>query len=109
MAFVKALMLKALSKDTLTNPVGFAQFVDAGTRNLTVDNAFSIGDMRSEALAMRNIRSRDIAFITAPITGFGTSPIGGSIDIVDVAKMAQLSRALKSDDMSNISLGQQIP
>jgi LCP family protein required for cell wall assembly len=108
-AFIKALMLKALSKQTLTNPVGFAQFVDAATRNLTVDDAFSIADMRSEALAMRNIRSRDIAFITAPITGFGTSPIGGSIDIVDVAKMAQLSRALKSDDMSNISLGQQIP
>ena len=109
MAFVKALMLKALSKDTLTNPVGFAQFVDAATRNLTVDNAFSIGDMRSQALAMRNLRSKDIVFIIAPFTGFGTSPIGASIDVLDEAKMTQLSFALKNDDMSNISLGQQIP
>jgi polyisoprenyl-teichoic acid--peptidoglycan teichoic acid transferase len=108
-AFIKALMLEALSTQTLFNPVRFADFVDAGTRNLTVDNAFSIADMRSQALAMRDVRSKDIVFITAPITGFGTSPVGGSIDIVDTAKMALLSSGLKSDKMSSYSLGKQIP
>jgi polyisoprenyl-teichoic acid--peptidoglycan teichoic acid transferase len=108
-AFIKALMLAGLSKQTLSNPLRFADFVDAGTRNLTVDNAFSIADMRSEALAMRDLRSKDIAFITAPITGFGTSPVGGSIDIVDTAKMTQLSLALKRDDMSSFPVGPQIP
>ncbi|NMM24102.1 MAG: LCP family protein [Phycicoccus sp.] len=108
-AFIKALMLKALSKQTLGNPVSFAQFVDAGTRNLAVDNAFSISDMRSQALGMRSLRSKDIVFITAPITGFGTSPIGASIDIVDETQMAQLSFALRNDDMSAISLGRQVP
>ena len=102
-------MLEALSTQTLSNPVRFADFVDAGTRNLTVDNAFSIADMRSQALAMRDVRSKDIVFITAPITGFGTSPVGGSIDIVDTAKMMQLSSGLKSDNMSSYSLGKQIP
>jgi LCP family protein required for cell wall assembly len=108
-AFVKALVLKALSKETLTNPVRFAQFVDAATRNLTVDNAFTVADIYSQALAMRSLRSSDIVFIAAPITGFGTSPQGASIDIVDEAQMAQLSRALRTDDMSGISFGQQIP
>ena len=108
-AFIKALMLKTLSRQTLTNPVRFADFVDAGTRNLTVDNAFSVADMRSQALAMRDLRSKDIVFITAPITGFGTSPQGASIDIVDDALMARLSFALRSDDMSGIALGHQIP
>ena len=108
-AFIKALMLEALSKQTVTNPVRFADFVEAGTRNLTVDNAFSIADMRSQALAMRDLRGEDIVFITAPITGFGTSPQGGSIDIVDDALMAELSNALRNDDMRGISLGQQIP
>ena len=108
-AFIKALMLKALSRENLTNPVRFAELVSAGTSNLTVDDAFSIADMRSEALAMRDVRSKDIVFITAPITGFGRSPVGGSIDIVDTAKMAQLSIGLRSDDMSSYSLGQQIP
>jgi LCP family protein required for cell wall assembly len=109
MAFVKALMLKVLSKQTLTNPIRFAELVDAATRYLTVDNAFSVADIYSQALAMRDLRSTDIAFITAPITGFGRSPAGASIDIVDDVKMAQLSIALRSDDMSSIPLGQQIP
>ena len=105
-AFVKALMLKILSKETLTNPVRFAALVDAVAHNLTVDNALSIANIYSQALAMRDLRSEDIAFITAPITGFGKSPQGASIDIVDVAKMAQLSIALRTDDMSSIALGQ---
>lgn len=108
-AFIKALMLEVLSKQTLSNPVRFAELVDAGSRNLTVDNAFSIADMRSQALSMRDVRAKDIVFITAPITGFGTSPVGGSIDIVDKARMAQLSTGLRSDDLSGFSLGQQIP
>jgi anionic cell wall polymer biosynthesis LytR-Cps2A-Psr (LCP) family protein len=108
-AFIKALILKALSKETLTNPVRIAGFLDAATRYLTVDNAFSIADIYSQALAMRDLRSEDIEFITAPITGFGTSPQGASIDIVDDVKMAELSVALKTDDMTSISLGQQIP
>lgn len=109
MAFIKALMLKSLSSQTLTNPVSFAGLVEAGTSNLSVDNAFSVAEMRSQALSMRDLRSKDIVFITAPISGFGTSPVGGSIDIVDEARLAQLSLALKNDDMSKISLGQQIP
>ena len=40
-AFIKALMLKSLSKDMLANPVKLAQFIDAGTSNLTVDDGFT--------------------------------------------------------------------
>jgi len=105
-AFVKALMLKALSKQTLTNPIRFAALVNAIARNLTLDNAFSVTGIYSQALAMRDLRGKDIVFITAPITGFGTSPQGASIDIVDNAKMAHLSIALRTDDMSSIALGQ---
>jgi polyisoprenyl-teichoic acid--peptidoglycan teichoic acid transferase len=105
-AFVKALMLKALSKETLTNPVRFAKFVDAATRNLTVDTAFSVADIYSQALTLKNLRSEDIVFITAPFTGFGRSPQGASIDIVDEVKMAQLSTAFKADDLSSFVAGQ---
>jgi LCP family protein required for cell wall assembly len=99
-AFIKALMLKSLSKDVLTNPVKLAQFVDAGTSNLTVDNGFSVADMRGEAFSMRNLRGKDISFVTAPFTGFGTSPAGASIDVVDEAGMKALGEALQKDAMS---------
>ena len=98
-AFIKALMLKSLSKDVLTNPVKLAQFVDAGTANLTVDQSFSVGDMRSEAVSLRNLRGKDIAFVTAPFSGFGTSPGGASIDVVDESGMRTLGEALQNDAM----------
>jgi LCP family protein required for cell wall assembly len=100
-AFIKALMLKSLSRDVLANPVKLAQFVDAGTKNLTVDDAFSVGAMRSEALSLRNLRGKDVAFVTAPFSGFGTSPVGGSIDVVDEAGMKALGEALQNDQMSS--------
>ena len=102
-AFIKALLLKSLSKSVVTNPVRLADFVDAGTKNLTVDEQFSVGEMRSEALSMRNLRGKDISFVTAPFTGFGTSPNGASIDIVDEAGMRALGEALQEDAMSRYS------
>jgi LCP family protein required for cell wall assembly len=100
-AFIKALMLKSLSKDVLLNPVKLAQFTYAATSNLTVDEKFSVGDMRNQALSMRSLRSGDIAFITAPFTGFGTAPNGGSIDLVDEQGMEALGEALQDDDMAS--------
>jgi LCP family protein required for cell wall assembly len=102
-AFIKALLLKSLSKDVLTNPLRLAQFVDAGTKNLTVDNSFSLADMRSEAFGLRTLRGSDISFITAPFTGFGTAPNGGSIDIVNEPGMRLLGEALQNDSMSTYS------
>jgi LCP family protein required for cell wall assembly len=99
-AFIKALLLKALSREVLTNPIELAQFVDAGTSNLTVDQAFTVAQMRSEAFSLRNLRGRDVAFVTAPFTGFGTAPNGGSIDIVDAPGMQALGTALQNDAMS---------
>jgi LCP family protein required for cell wall assembly len=98
-AFIKALMLKTLSRDVLTNPVRLAQFTDAATSNLTVDEAFSTSEMRKQAFSMRNLRGSDIAFVTAPFTGFGTAPNGGSIEILDKAGFARLSEALQRDEM----------
>jgi LCP family protein required for cell wall assembly len=99
MAFIQALMEKTLSKETLTNPLRLKEFIDAATGNLTVDQSLDVGTMRSEAFAMRNLRSGDIRRITAPFTGFATSPDGQSIDLVDEAKMAQLGEALRTDTM----------
>ncbi len=100
LAFIKALMLKTLSKDVLTNPLRLKDFLEAATTNLTVDQKLDVGTMRSEALAMRDLRGGDIRFITAPFTGFGTSPAGASIDIVDEVKMADLGEAIRNDELN---------
>ena len=51
---------------------------------------------------MRGIRGNDIVFITAPFSGFGTSPVGGSIDVVDKTGMHDLGEALRSDTMERL-------
>ncbi|WP_084327950.1 LCP family protein [Intrasporangium oryzae] len=101
LAFIKALMLKTLSKDTLTDPLRLRDFVDAATGNLTVDQKLDVGTMRSEAFAMRGLRGDDIRFITAPFAGFGTSADGQSIDIVDNARMAALGEAIRDDTLAS--------
>ncbi len=100
-AFIKALMLKGLSRETLTNPITLANFVSAGTENLTVDKGFDMGEMRSLGLSLRNVRGDDIVFITAPITGFGTSPQGGSIDIVNEPLLKLMGEELQGDTMED--------
>ncbi|MGA8047037.1 MAG: LCP family protein [Dermatophilaceae bacterium] len=102
-AFIKALMLKALSRDVITNPVRLAQFVDAATQNLVVDEGLDLNEMRKLAFSMTGLRGDDVVFITAPFSGFGTAPDGGSIEIVDEPAMEQLGNAIRTDAMETYS------
>ena len=101
LAFIKALMLQTLNKDTLLNPVRLANVIDAATSNTTVDQNLDVSDMRTEAFALRGLRGGDIDFITAPFTGFGTSADGQSIDIVDEVKMKELGEAIRTDALAS--------
>ena len=96
-AVVKALLLQAVSKETLANPVRLAQLVDAATANTTVDSALDVGAMRGELFALRNLRPGDIRLLTAPISGFGSTPGGASIDLVDWAAIARLGTTIRED------------
>ncbi|MEI2779049.1 MAG: LCP family protein [Tetrasphaera sp.] len=100
MAFIKALLVKTLTPGVLLNPMKLTSFMDAAIDNLVVDKRLTPKLMRSEALAMRNVRGGDIVFVTAPFTGYGTAPDGGAIDLVDEARMEQLGLALQKDDLA---------
>jgi len=99
LAFIKALMLKATSPETVTNPLKIAKFTNAATDNLVVDQELTIGAMKDYALALKDIHRDDVVFATAPFSGYGTAPNGGSIDVVDEEGMAALGDALRTDSM----------
>ena len=101
LAFIKALMLKATSTETVTNPLTIAKFTEAATENLVLDQDLTMGQLKDYAVSLRNIRGGDVVFSTAPFTGFGTSPAGASIDIVDKQGMADLGEALRTDTMDD--------
>nr|WP_240940214.1 LCP family protein [Planosporangium flavigriseum] len=64
--FLKALLDKATSTGTLTNPRKLDAFLKSVTKLLTVDNGFSLA---STALQLRNIRSDDLTFLVSPNLG----------------------------------------
>lgn len=101
MQFVKGVMNKALSRETLTNPARLARFVDAASTNLTVDADLRVSDMRDLGFAMRDVRGGDIHFWTAPWNGIDMHPVAGSIVVMASEQMQSLSQHLQNDSMDS--------
>ena len=80
------------------DPARFTAFVSHLARHLAVDNSLTDAEIRRTALSLR-LQSDDIELLQAPLSGFGTSPDGQSIDVVDTKKLAELSEALEQDTM----------
>lgn len=100
-AFIKAVMLKTLSSDTLTNPARLTNVIDAATENVTVDQDLDVAEMRSLAFAMRGVRGDDIKFVTAPWSGIGSDDVAGSIVIPAKGQLNVLVEHLQNDTMDS--------
>ncbi|CAN5498959.1 LCP family protein [soil metagenome] len=100
-AFIKAVMLKALSRETVTNPARLSEVVDAATSNLTVDDNLDVAQMRSLAFSMRGVRGDDINFVTAPWEGIGSDDIAGSIVVPAPQQLNVLMEHLQNDSMES--------
>jgi len=94
--FLKALLEKASSTGTLTNPTELNNFLKAVTAAVTVDKSFSLTDF---ALQFKNIRSNDLTFITSPNKG-SANVSGQSVVLSDKEKALALYKAVSSDTMS---------
>jgi LCP family protein required for cell wall assembly len=91
--FLKALMSKAASSETLTSPSKLNSFLNAITDAMTVDEGFSLVDM---AINFRNLRGENISFLTAPHNG--TDKIKGeSVVVPNDEKSKALFEAIGKD------------
>jgi LCP family protein required for cell wall assembly len=96
---IKAIVEKGLSVKVISDPTTFIGFIGNVAKHLTVDNDLTDSEIRRTALSLR-LTGKDIELLQAPISGFGTASDGQSIDVVDTAKLAELSTALKKDKLS---------
>jgi LCP family protein required for cell wall assembly len=95
--FLRALMDKAASTGTLTNPGKLNSFLKAVTNAVTVDQGFSLVDM---ALQFRSLRGDNLKFVTSPFSG--TQTIGGeSVVVSDKTKALAMYKAMANDKMSD--------
>jgi LCP family protein required for cell wall assembly len=100
-AFIKALALKIATPDVLANPAKLTSVLDTVGKYVTVDPGMTNSVIFSLALSMTGITSSSqIHMVMAPITGFGTSADGQSIDVVDVPGVTALGKALQNDTMA---------
>jgi LCP family protein required for cell wall assembly len=94
--FMKAIMDKAVSTGTITNPGRLNAFLQSVTKAVTVDKDLSLIDTM---LQFRNLRSSDLTFMTTPFSGFGRRN-GESVVLLDEAKDAALFGAVAKDTMA---------
>ncbi|BCB80681.1 transcriptional regulator [Phytohabitans flavus] len=94
--FLKALMDKAASTGTLTNPKKLNSFLKATTDAVTVDQDFSLVDM---ALQFRSLRGENLQFFTSPHKGSETIN-GESVVVSDREKALALYEAMSADKMA---------
>jgi len=95
--FMKALMDKAASTGTLSNPAKLNSFLKSVTSAMTVDQDFSLVDT---ALQFRNIRSQDLTFLVSPHLGSQTIN-GESVIVPDKTKAGSLYLAVKADNLAD--------
>lgn len=95
--FLFALLNKAGSTGTLTNPVKLNAFLDAATESITVDEGLPIVDL---AFQLRSLRPANFTFLTTPVAGYGRDPIWGATLILQRDKTAELFAALSADTLA---------
>ncbi|MFK3981405.1 LCP family protein [Micromonospora sp. NPDC050397] len=95
---IKAILDKAASGGTLTNPAKLNSFVRATTDTVSVDKELNILDMAGE---LRHLRSDTLGFYTSPTKGTGM--IGDqSVVLPDPAKAKTLYDAVRRDAVDEI-------
>ncbi|GAA5183283.1 hypothetical protein GCM10023322_22200 [Rugosimonospora acidiphila] len=90
---IQAVMDKAASAGMLSDPSKLNAFLRSTTHSMTVDRNF---DLLSVAVALRNLRSTDLTFLTSPTAGGGTED-EEEVVYPDDAKAAELYQAVQND------------
>lgn len=99
-AFMRGLLTKLISAETLGNPVRLSAAAGAISPYLSVDEGLDAVRVGELAVELRSVRSGDIEMFTLPNAGVGTSPDGQSIVVPDAAAAATLTEALRADNLA---------
>jgi LCP family protein required for cell wall assembly len=94
--FMKAIMDKAVSTGTITNPSRLNDFLNSVTKAVTVDKDLPLVDTMVQ---FRNLHSSDLTFMTAPFSGFGDRN-GESVVLLDQQKDAVLFNSVVKDSVA---------
>ena len=98
--WMRSIVSRVLTNGTLSSPTALYSFLKTASRTVAVDESFTLNQMQSLALETRHLHSNDIAFMTVPTAGTGTSVDGQSIVTLDADADAPLFKAFAEDRVS---------
>lgn len=98
---VMAITRKMATREVLTNPARLNEALNTAAPYVVVDDGFTNQVMIDLAMSMRMTSGEGLRSLQAPISGFGVSDDGQSIDLVGVVTMAELAAALQGDTMDD--------
>lgn len=94
--FLRTLLDDTLTQELVKEPVQAYRILDLLTENLTVDDEWSVGNMRSLVISLRHLRSANIQYMTVPLAGTGM--VGDqSVVFLDHGGNGRLWSAVRSD------------
>lgn len=97
--FLKAILSRFLTAETLTNPATLSKLVDTVSPYVSVDASLDAGKAAALAVELRDVRASNVTSFTLPTLGTGTSADGQSIVLRDDAAIAGIRDALKQDTL----------
>jgi len=92
---VRAIIAKTLSPRVITDVGRLVSVVSGAAEHLTVDNGLTNSKIHSTLLSLR-LTDNDVHIMKAPVSGKATRK-GQRVDIVDMAKLAELRTAMRED------------
>ena len=98
--WMRSIVSRVLTNGTLSSPTALYSFLKTASRTVAVDESFTLNQIQSLALETRHLHSNDIAFMTVPTAGTGTSADGQSIVTLDADADAPLFKAFAEDRVS---------
>ena len=98
--WMRSIVSRVLTNGTMSSPTALYSFLKTASRTVAVDESFTLNQIQSLALETRHLHSNDIAFMTVPTAGTGTSTDGQSIVTLDADADAPLFKAFAEDRVS---------
>lgn len=100
-AFVKALLAKNLSQDTVLNPLTVHNVVSAMSPFVSVDSGLDAATVIRLARELKDVQPEDMVMFTLPTRGTGTTTDGQSIVLPDLAAIDAISAAMATDTLGD--------
>jgi LCP family protein required for cell wall assembly len=91
---LRAILTRAASNGTLTDPVQLYDFLDAASRSVGVDDTLSNGGLRALGLKLSEMGPGDVTFVRAPVAAVGQQG-GEAVVRLDGARAQELWTAVK--------------